>query len=663
MTIRRSALIVATVLCLVPACVQAAREPNIGYLYPAGGQRGTTFRMVAGGMNLRGAMDLHFSGEGVHATYIEYWPPLSRFWRGKAGRHIRELIKLRVAERAAKASGRKPPDPAITAARRAEFDPAPKHPWLDDMDNMTLLELVDLSTLLFNNKAQDNAQLAEGAVFEVTIDPDATPGDRELRLITRAAMTNPRVFQIGVLPEARELEPNDPCPDRSWPPVERPEQPLLDIPVLLNGQIMPGDVDRHRLKFRRGQKLVIQAHARRLVPYLADSVPGWFQTVLAIYDTDGRELAYADDYEFKPDAVLYFEVPADGEYSLEIRDAIFRGREDFVYRISVGEQPFITSMFPLGGPAGVDTIASVTGWNLPRNEVTLDTTTSSNRVQTVEWLTPEGLCNRIMYAVDELPEVTETEPNDTMDGAQQVTLPRIVNGRIGTPGDVDMFRFQGHAGDKVVMDLMGRRLDSPIDSLVRLIDASGVVLAWNDDFKQKDGHLHIGPGMITNHSDSYLMASLPADGNYYVQLLDARGHGSEAHAYRLHIIQAQPDFVLRVMPSSLTIPAGGTATINVRATRRNGFTGEIKLALKDAPEGFSLAGETIPAETDCVEMTLTAPAKSPGEPVALQFEGMAVVDGQTFIRPAIPADDTMQAFLWRHLMPAKEMLVAVLRAK
>ena len=37
---------------------------------------------------------------------------------------------------------------------------------------------------------------------------------------------------------------------------------------------------------------------------------------------------------------------------IEINDAIYRGREDFVYRITIGELPFVTSIFPLGGPAG-----------------------------------------------------------------------------------------------------------------------------------------------------------------------------------------------------------------------------------------------------------------------------------------------------------------------
>ena len=71
---------------------------------------------------------------------------------------------------------------------------------------------------------------------------------------------------------------------------------------------------------------------------------------MTLYDAKGAELAYADHYRFQPDPVIYCELPRDGEYVAEIRDSIYRGREDFVYRITVGEVPYITSIFPLGGP-------------------------------------------------------------------------------------------------------------------------------------------------------------------------------------------------------------------------------------------------------------------------------------------------------------------------
>ncbi len=105
--------------------------------------------------------------------------------------------------------------------------------------------------------------------------------------------------------------------------------------MVLNGQIMPGEVTRFPLKLHGGQQLVITAQARHLIPYLADAVPGWCQAVMALYDAEGKELAYADDNSFDPDPSFYYQVPQDGDYVLAIRDALYRGREDFVYRITM----------------------------------------------------------------------------------------------------------------------------------------------------------------------------------------------------------------------------------------------------------------------------------------------------------------------------------------
>ncbi|MDD3927561.1 MAG: peptidase, partial [bacterium] len=82
----------------------------------------------------------------------------------------------------------------------------------------------------------------------------------------------------------------------------------------------------------------------------------------------------------------------------------------------------------------------------------------------------------------------------------------------------------------------------------------------------------------------------------------------------------------------------------VYALRRDGFDGDIRLALKDAPDGFALSGGVIPAGRDIIRMTLTAPKKKLEAPVTLQLTGSAVIGGRTVSRPAVAAEDMMQAF-------------------
>ena len=677
-----------SVVCVATAHGQTkSNVPHIGYLYPGGGQQGTVIRITAGGQSLRGVTNVYISGEGVHASVVEYIKPirnLQREQRQLLQERMKEIRAQRLAEMSGGSGGRSMPARRASGKRISDKPEAskkenagkkeevklPNHPLLYDMEDKSIRELAHITNVLFfpRTKLQMNRQLAETVLIEVTIDPDAEPGNRELRLGTKTALTNPMVFQVDMLPEVLELEPNNKEAYQELPNLLRvpnlPKEKPHELPVLFNGQVMPGDVDRFRFRVRKGQKLVIETHARSLIPYLADSVPGWFQATLTLYDAVGRELAFADDYRFNPDPVLFYEVPRDAEYELEIRDSIYRGREDFVYRIAVSERPFITQIFPLGGKEGVKTVASVSGWNLPETGLPLDTVPGGDCIRQTAYSKGKQISNSITYAVDNLPDCTETESNDTIENAQRIDLPKIINGRIDRPGDVDVFRLNGRAGDEVVAEVYGRRLNSPLDSLLRLTDASGKVLQWNDDYVLKDSHLHKNMmGLLTHHADSYLMARLPQDGTYYVHLADSQNHGGSAYGYRLRVTAPQSDFALRVTPSSISMQAGGIVPISVHALRKDGFDGEIEVVLKDASAGFKLIGGRIPAGRDSVRMTLTAPAKAPSQPIALQLEGRVRIGGRTVSHPVFGADDVMQAFLYRHLVPAKGFTVLVQKAR
>ncbi len=676
-------MLAALAFCTATVWGQSTKEPQLGYLYPAGGQAGTTVQITVGGQRLRSALHVYVSGEGVRATVVDYIKPLRNLQseqREFLQARLKELRDKRLAElpqpraRRSRASARnaaKQPEPVKTAeAAEIKEVELPDHPLLRDLESKSLRELAHVKEMIFfsRTKLQPNRQLAEMVLIEVTIDTDAVPGNRELRIKASAGLSNPIVFQVDRLKETRELEPNDrqAYPDLPGMPegAALPEAKPVALPVVLNGRIMPGDVDRFRFLARRGQQLVMEAQARSLIPYLADAVPGWFQATLALYDAKGNEVAYADDYRFNPDPVLFYKIPADGEYELEIHDAIYRGREDFVYRIAVSDRPFITQMFPLGGTAGVDTVATVSGWNLPETSLPLNTDPGNEGIVRTVYTKGRRCSNSVPYAVDTLPEIEEAESNDTPKRAQKIDLPAIINGRIATADDVDVFRVRGRAGNRLVAEVTGRRLNSPLDSLLQLTDTSGKVLAWNDDHVEEEGYLHKDKlGLVTHHADSYLMVELPRDGTYYVHLRDALHHGGQAYGYRLRISAPQPDFALRVTPSSVQVKMSGAVPICVHALRQDGFDGAIDVTLKDTPTGFLLDGGRIPAGSDRISMTLQAPRKALDRAFAMHLEGRAEIEGKTVSHVAVAADDVMQAFLYRHLVPAQEFMVLMRHSK
>jgi hypothetical protein len=148
-----------------------------------------------------------------------------------------------------------------------------------------------------------------------------------------------------------------------------------------------------------------------------------------------------------------------------------------------------------------------------------------------------------------------------------------------------------------------------------------------------------------------------------VHLADSESHGGQDYGYRLRISAPQPDFVVFAAPSSINVLPGGTVPVSVEVLRKDGFAGEIKLALKDAPAGFKLSGARIPAGQDRLRITLTAPQKPFDEPIELRLEGRAKIGGQAISRPVYPSEDMMQAFIYQHWVKSQQLLVAVTDTK
>ncbi|MBI3852843.1 MAG: PPC domain-containing protein [Verrucomicrobia bacterium] len=649
--------IVGIIVALTSVAAAQQFTPHIGYVYPAGGRQGTTFQVTLGGQFLDGVSNVFVSGTGVQTSVVDFTKPMPQ---GDFNRLRDKLRELQDKKQAAFKENRK----GVQGSARVSTNV-----W-SSADEKAIAEI--RGKILKNPpNRQGTPAIAENVIVRVILATNAEPGEREIRLGTLAGLSNPLKFCIGSLTEfsAPPAKAANPDLDRflerlGRTPIKTPARSELRItlPAIVNGQITPGAVDRFRFTARGGQHLVAVVSARELIPYLADAVPGWFQATLALYDAKGKELAYDDDYSFHPDPVLHYKIPKDGEYIIEIKDAIYRGREDFVYRIMLGELPFVTSIFPLGGKLGNETSVELRGWNLP--------TTSLTRTNTVPGIQLVSVCddqrplpttqtsvrqisNPVPLAVDTLPECLQRETNNSPSTAQPVILPVIVNGRIDQSGETDVFRFEGRAGDQFVAEVYARRLDSPLDSLLKLTDATGRLLASNDDYADS------ASGLNTHHADSYLRVTLPTNGSYYVHLGDAQHHGGAEYAYRLRLSAPRPDFELRVVPSSINARAGVSVPLTVRALRKDGFSNEIGLALKNAPPGFTLSGGRVPANQDQVRVTLTAPSTPLLEPVNLALEGHAIINGEEIVRAAVPADDMMQAFAYRHLVPAKELLVAV----
>lgn len=138
---------------------------------------------------------------------------------------------------------------------------------------------------------------------------------------------------------------------------------------------------------------------------------------------------------------------------------------------------------------------------------------------TISVVTPGGESPPLALLVERGPTVAEKEPNNGFRDAQVVTLPLELNGAIGQAQDVDLFRFDGKAGDRLVAEVFAGRVGSALDPQLTLYDERGGFVAGDDD--------------SAGGSDPRLEIVLPHDGTYFLSLVDANDQGGPLYLYYL----------------------------------------------------------------------------------------------------------------------------------
>ena len=150
--------------------------------------------------------------------------------------------------------------------------------------------------------------------------------------------------------------------------------------------------------------------------------------------------------------------------------------------------------------------------------------------QVIRAFSPEGVSAPRFLILSSHPQRSEVEPNDEMRTAQVLSdLPAEVNGRLEKNGDVDSYSVELQAGQNLVARLEAYTLQSPLDPVLRLLDAQGVQVAWNHD--------------EVRSLDPLLAWRAPKAGTYVLQVFgfaypadsDLRFSGSTKSVYRLHV--------------------------------------------------------------------------------------------------------------------------------
>jgi hypothetical protein len=87
-------------------------------------------------------------------------------------------------------------------------------------------------------------------------------------------------------------------------------------------------------------------------------------------------------------------------------------------------------------------------------------------------------------------------------------------------------------------------------------------------------------------SDSRVVFTAPADGDYLVRVADVRDMGGDDYKYELTIRAPRPDFSIRVEAADLTINAGSGKEFAIVADRIDDFDGDIRVDVSGLPPGY-----------------------------------------------------------------------------
>jgi hypothetical protein len=458
-------------------------------------------------------------------------------------------------------------------------------------------------------KARPVESRADRAVFDIDASADAPVGVCGLRVATRDGLGNVILFLIDDLP----LRPRDAgdAPTR------------LTLPAAVWGTFRDGGIDRYPIEVTAGQRVSFEAVANR---FGKDADP-----LLTIRDANGKWVAERDN-----DQGLYYDFRFEhrfenaGRYSIEVRDARFRGSEHHHYVLRMGRFPPGRVALPSAVRPGHNALTlpeagesaipfELAPGRLPgpffgvlrrpddQGSVWLPLTTADGDVIVAH---PRDPARERAQSLAAAPAVTfafnltpmRVNPFLSLDaflptGRMQATpakVPGVMCGVLRKPGERQAFTFDLAKGQHVYVRGEAHALNSPVDLDVVLTDRFGRELRRGAESRDE---------VVLDYA-----AGTP--GMYGLIVRDQLHDGGDAFTYRLTVSDTPFPPQLAAEVEGLTVPQGSYQPVPIVVTR-NGTAGPIRLKLIDAPPGLTLTHDEIGEKETTIGCKLAADASTP----------------------------------------------------
>lgn len=365
---------------------------------------------------------------------------------------------------------------------------------------------------------------------------------------------------------------------------------VVTIPTCIDGMSRAGQPTRFRFQAKAGQRVAIEA--------LSSQIGSPLDPVVRLLDTSGRVLAQSDDGPAGLECCLAHVVDETADYLVELAASDHAGWAP--YHLRIGDFPIVSHAMPLAVQRGSTTRVRFGG---------RDATTA----ETVEVHVPEGAFERgrllatrlpggrssawVPVLVHEVPQVVEPPPTTLL------PIPVGVSGRLEAPGERDVYRLQGRAGETIRVVTRGRSLGCATVPRLRLVDAAGKVVAGTAT-SQKDQDP--AAAILLEPQLSFTFAT---DGEHRLEVDDLARRGGADFGYFFALestgadVELKPDQTAKL--AFAIEPGEGCAPLDL-VVKRFGFDGEITLSLAEPLAGVRVVNPVIPAKATQARVYLAA---------------------------------------------------------
>jgi hypothetical protein len=447
---------------------------------------------------------------------------------------------------------------------------------------------------------------------DVAVDGQTAPGIYLLRVASASGVSDAVALGVDSLPQSALV----------------PTLPSLN--VAMTGALSGSSVVSTSFAGKRDERVVVEVESRRLGSAL--------NPVVHIYDSRRVQKSWGQALpSIGGDTRCELALPADGVYTIELHDALFRGGDPGFFRLKVGKFHYADLIYPLGVAQGATTTFEYAASNLPAEArgtgMWPNVDGPPTATQAAPW--PAGIAgisgSRPRVLVSKHAEVVEAPPADKPQDVPPA--PVAINGRLAAAREQDRYRLAVKPGERLLFDVLARRAGSPMDGVLSIQNEQGGELAANDD----------RPGT----SDPGLEFTVPADTSAVIMAIrDLEGRGGADSIYRISVSPAgQPDFTLSLADDRYQIPKDGVALARVKVERA-GYNGAIKLQFSNLPTSVSVTGDEIPAGASEALVTLSAPGLTFAQSLATVL-GTSTEGNVNVKRAALPkADDVTRLQPW-----------------